>query len=44
MSIFARRLALEMMKASLVAMLGVLLKELAGSLHRPINYQHEDWE
>lgn len=44
MSLFARRLGLELLKAALVAMLGVLLKELAESLHERIDLGPEDWQ
>lgn len=40
---YANQLAMEMLKAALIAVMGVLLKELASTLHQRIEVEPEDW-
>jgi len=43
MSYYAKQLGMEMLKAALIAVMGVLLKELASTLHQRIEVEPEDW-
>lgn len=40
---YANQLAMEMLKAALIAVLGVMLKELANILHQRIELESEGW-
>lgn len=41
MPYYAKQLALEMLRASVIAVLGVLLKELANTLHQRIEIDED---
>lgn len=40
---FAKQLALQMAQAALMAVMGVLIKELAGRLHQHFDLHNESW-
>tara|TARA_R110001592_G_scaffold26412_8_gene98989 strand:- start:3835 stop:3969 length:135 start_codon:yes stop_codon:yes gene_type:complete len=43
MTYYAKRLGAEVLKAALIAIMGVLLKELASTLNQRIEDDQEDW-
>lgn len=43
MSYYAKRLGSEILKAAMIAVMGVLLKELAATLQQRIEVEPEDW-